>query len=202
MIGLLGDIIFTVSDKKILTLSDLKREGSSRWAKHDVLLKKPIKQFVGEDLEKYSLKIELDVFLGVNPIEQLKLLRQYRDKGNAINFIVGELNKMVTLESLSEEMKIIDNNGNILKVAVEINLEEFDNTDNVKYKVVKGVVKSVSSSTKKSSSSSSSKKSSTSKKTSKKSSSKKKTVKKKNTKKKKASAAEKKKQEWSKFLKP
>ena len=57
-IGLIGSgIVFTVSEKKVLTFQKFERTTSGRWADHERLNKKPLKQFLGGNADTISLTI-------------------------------------------------------------------------------------------------------------------------------------------------
>lgn len=58
-VGSMGDIPFVVTYGKIRTFSDYGRSGSGRWAKHDLIGCKPVMEFLGPDVEKVSMKIQL-----------------------------------------------------------------------------------------------------------------------------------------------
>lgn len=65
MVGAIGSktmddvIMFEVSDEKILTLRNFVRSNSVRFAKNDVLLRKPVSQYIGPDLDKISFEMPL-----------------------------------------------------------------------------------------------------------------------------------------------
>lgn len=56
MIGLLGDIRFRVSDKRVLTIRNLKREISSSWNTMDRIGLKPLTGMLGRTFKRYRLK--------------------------------------------------------------------------------------------------------------------------------------------------
>lgn len=129
MIGSLGNVVFETSAEKIRTFHGLKRSGSGRWATHEVLGQKPVLEYVGPDIEQISLTIRLDAALGVNPAEELSMLREMRDKGEAVNFILDGQpvteDTLWAVESLSEEWQYIDNVGRVLVATVEVTLREY-----------------------------------------------------------------------------
>ena len=77
-VGSMGDIPFVVSYGKIRTFSDYGRSGSGRWAKHDLIGRKPVMEFLGPDVEKVSMKIQLRTDHGINPESELERLRKRR----------------------------------------------------------------------------------------------------------------------------
>ena len=86
-IGAFGDIVFEVSTFRVLTFDDFKRTTKARIATHEIIGKTPISEFLGQDVETITLKIQLHADLGVNPWnEYTKLLDMCR---------VGEPNYLI-----------------------------------------------------------------------------------------------------------
>ena len=46
-IGSLGNVVFEVSSEKVKTLRDMQRQGSARFATHEIIGKKPLREFLG-----------------------------------------------------------------------------------------------------------------------------------------------------------
>lgn len=127
-IGSFGDIIFEVSDDKILTFKDYNRKGSSRWNQYEIIGNKPKSDFDGPGLEEISISILLKVELGVNPSKQLEIIRNMKDTGKPALLILG--NKPISpnywvITDMEENDHIIDNRGNILKADVTLSLMEY-----------------------------------------------------------------------------
>jgi phage protein U len=128
MIGTLGEVVFEVSTSKVKTFDGMKRSGTGRWATHDIIGQKPVMEYLGPGIEQISFTMRLDVFLGVNPSEELAVLRQMRDTGEAVSFVLeGQpvTDNLWVIESLSEDYPAIDNAGRILVANVDINLKEY-----------------------------------------------------------------------------
>ena len=131
-IGYMGDIVFFSSDSYLLTPAKFKRSGSARWAEHDVVLNKPVSQFVGQNLETVSFKLHLIKYHGVDPDEQLRKLREMRDTGKVFPLIIG--GKPVTqnywrIESLSEDETYYDAYGKLIQCTADISLKEYDDSN-------------------------------------------------------------------------
>lgn len=131
-IGYMGNIVFFASDSFLLTPSDVSRTGSARWADHDIVLKKPVSQFVGQGLEELSFKIQLISTHGISPSDQLKALRQMRDTGQVFPLIIG--GKPVTqnywrIEGLSEGDCYYNAYGTLTQCTVSVNLKEYDDSN-------------------------------------------------------------------------
>ena len=133
-VGSMGDIPFVVSYGKIRTFSDYGRSGSGRWAKHDLIGRKPVMEFLGPDVEKVSMKIQLRTDHGINPESELERLRKMRDTGAVFPFILGGApvsDNYWLLEDIGENVSYWRAGGKILSVSVDITLTE-DSTEEVR----------------------------------------------------------------------
>ena len=131
-VGSMGDIPFVVSYGKIRTFSDYGRSGSGRWAKHDLIGRKPVMEFLGPDVEKVSMKIQLRTDHGINPESELERLRKMRDTGAVFPFILGGApvsDNYWLLEDIGENVSYWRAGGKILSVSVDITLTEYSTED-------------------------------------------------------------------------
>ena len=131
-IGYFGDIVFSVDQDRMLTPKDYEREGGSRWNEHNLLLRKPVSQFAGPELEKLKFKIILDVCHGIEPETQLKALREIRDNGIVLPLVINS--KPITqnywrLDNLRESNNILAEGGWLIHCEAELNLIEYDDSD-------------------------------------------------------------------------
>lgn len=125
-IGSLGELPFVCSEDKVRTFSELTRDLGARWARHDVIGKKPILEFVGPDLMSASMRIRFDVSLGVAPEEGLdRLKRMLENKQYKTLVVGGETLGRFVIESISEERKFHAGDGTCLVAEATINLTEW-----------------------------------------------------------------------------
>jgi len=135
MIGAIGSrelddvIMFEVSDaRSILTIKEFQRNNSVRFAKHNVLLRKPVSQYIGPELDRIRFKIMLKAEFGVNPqVEFNKLIRLQRN-GNTVSIIIGKTAHGMfrwRIVDLGMPWERIDNNGNCMQCTVDISFEEY-----------------------------------------------------------------------------
>ena len=127
-VGSMGDIPFVVTYGKIRTFSDYGRSGSGRWAKHDLIGRKPVMEFLGPDVEKVSMKIQLRTDHGINPESELGRLRKMRDTGAVFPCILGGApvsDNYWLLEDIGENVSYWRAGGKILSVSVDITLTEY-----------------------------------------------------------------------------
>lgn len=125
-IGTLGQLPFICSQDKVRTFTDLNRNITARWAKHEVIGKKPVLEWVGDDLMTVSLKIRFDVSLGIAPKDGLdRLKRMLENKQYKTLTIGGENLGRYVIESISEERKFHAGDGVCLVAEATINLTEW-----------------------------------------------------------------------------
>lgn len=126
VVGILGRLPFVCSDSVVLTFSKLSRERRVRWAKHDVIGKKPTLEWVGEDLNSVSLTIRLDTNLGVPPIVGFKVLEKMQtSKEPHLLLIGGEMLGRYVIDSVSENRRFHTGAGVCLVAEVTINMTEY-----------------------------------------------------------------------------
>ncbi|MEK4713480.1 phage tail protein [Sporosarcina sp. FSL K6-5500] len=128
MIGTFGLIVFAVSESQVKTFDGLSRTEAGRWAKHDVVGKKPIAEFLGPDLSTLAFTMRFDVMHGINPRKESDdLIRMARD-GKAYQFILGGrrfgLGKW-SLQDVKVDFLRVDNRGNVLVAQAAVSLEEY-----------------------------------------------------------------------------
>lgn len=129
MIGTLGSkIVFEVSDKTALFFSEMTREISGRWAKHETQGVKPKPEFLGPGNQTINLPITLSAGLGVRPRAVMEQIEGMVEAGAAEYLIIG--NKPVgknpfRLTASSEAWNTIYSRGELAKATVTITLEEY-----------------------------------------------------------------------------
>ena len=137
-LGYLEDIQFRVNSIKLLTFKDLTFQKTAKFQHHEVIGKKPLSEFLGQDLEKLSFSIDLYEGLIVSVKEQLEILNNYHKEGRPLEFVVGTssfgLDKWV-ITDLSESYNQIYRNGAITQVSADISLEEYISDVNLMPKI-------------------------------------------------------------------
>lgn len=128
MIGTFGNIIFSVSNFRVLTFNNFKRENGAKFAEHTVIAQPPKLEFLHRDLEEISFDMIFMKSLGVNPADEYDKLKKTCNTG-AANFLV--LNNKVygdiefIIESLSERVDYFDGVGNVTSCKVSVKLKEY-----------------------------------------------------------------------------
>jgi len=126
MVGVFGDIVFTVSSFRVLTFRDLKQDVSARYASHEVIGTKPKKEYLGPGLKGMSLTIELHSYLGTDPEGTAKYLETISENGMVCRFILGGVNKgKYTVNSVSQSYNLIKNDGDVISLSIDLTLEEY-----------------------------------------------------------------------------
>ena len=87
MVGCLGDIVFTVSDRTIKTIDNVTWSGSARYATHQRHGTHALTEFTGLDPDKMSFDIVLSAYLGVDPITEVVKLWNYERGGIAVPLV-------------------------------------------------------------------------------------------------------------------
>lgn len=128
-IGNLGrSIVFSTSDAKILTFTDLKQTVSGRWATHERIQKKAQSEFLGADLRSITFKITLSAMHGVKPRKTLEIMEAMVENGTVEALVIGGVKVGANrwkMTSISETWDTIMNKGELSQATVSITLEEY-----------------------------------------------------------------------------
>lgn len=134
MIGAIGSkglddvIMFEVSGEKILTIDNFVRNNSVRFAKSNVLLRKPVSQYVGPELDRISFNIILKAQFGVNPQAEFNKLIHLQRSGTTVSIITGKSAHGMyrwRISDLGMPWEIMDNKGICISSTVGISFEEY-----------------------------------------------------------------------------
>ncbi len=127
-IGYLGDVVFQVSDRTVLTLSNWKWSGAARYAVHSRHNADALTEFTGNDPDMISFDVLLHAGLGVDPMAQLQTLWQYKRAGTAVRLTVGTHfygRYRWNITNLSISIQHTNHAGNLSVVVVTIQLQEY-----------------------------------------------------------------------------
>ena len=125
-IGTFGPVAFEVSASLVRTYDEMKRDGSAKWAEHDILGRKPKLEFGGSALEEISFQMTLSSDLGTDPDGELDSLRDFRDNGEVGTLVLGEtvVGRFV-LEALSQTEGPRNRKGRPTWIKVDLKLKEY-----------------------------------------------------------------------------
>lgn len=126
LIGAFGSLPFVCSSRKVLTFTDLSRDNAMRWAKHEIIGKKPVLERVGPDLSSVSLKIRFDSSIGVSPLVGLHHLKNMMENGLHKSLVIGgEYLGRYVIESVSEDRKYHTGAGVCIVAEATLTLKEW-----------------------------------------------------------------------------
>lgn len=132
MIGFFGkDIVFEVTDKRIMSIMNLSRTIQSRYAEHALLQNKPVSEFIGPNLDTVSFTVKLDAVYGINPHEQFVKWIYLAREGHAETFSIGGKAMGVdkwTVTNVTENWDLIWNQGELVKGSIDVELKEYVST--------------------------------------------------------------------------
>ena len=127
-VGSLGGITFNVSSRRVLTFDNYSRQGNIKSAEHEIIAEKSNMEFTGLDPEEITFDIQLFSQLNVTPEKNLEVLRNMRDTGKVVSFILGNRpvsqNKWM-ITGLSEKPSYWKQRGKMHVVTVSVALKEY-----------------------------------------------------------------------------
>ncbi|WP_288907297.1 phage tail protein [uncultured Megasphaera sp.] len=127
-VGSLGGITFNVSSRRVLTFDNYSRQGNIKQAEHEIIAEKSNMEFTGLEPEEITFDIQLFSQLNVKPEDKLEALRNMRDTGQVVSFILGSSpvsqNKWMIV-GLSEKPSYWKQRGKMHVVTVSVMLKEY-----------------------------------------------------------------------------
>ena len=128
LIGTFGDIMFEVDMLNARIIKDYSRKISMRLAKHEIIGQKPLIEVLGEDLDEISFTMHLNSKLGIDPAKEFSKLQKICIGGQGNYLILGM--KLVSenpfiIESLSQEIKVVNSIGETVISDINISLKEY-----------------------------------------------------------------------------
>lgn len=127
-VGSLGNIVFTVSDSRIMTMSDIKTSGSASYGKHQRHGGDTLLEFVGNDASSYTFNMRLAAQLGVDVESEIEKIESAKRKGTQLKLVIGK--KVVgryrwVIQKYSANYTAFDREGRPILADVSITLAEY-----------------------------------------------------------------------------
>lgn len=122
------DVVFSVSDRRVLTFNDMTRNVGSDWATHSRIGQKDQVEYLRPKLQKLAFTIELNASFGVRPRAVIEMLERHAELGHVFPFVVG--GKRVgrylwRITDSSEAWETIYNKGELYRAKVNVTMEEY-----------------------------------------------------------------------------
>ncbi|MFQ7320039.1 MAG: phage tail protein [Faecalibacterium sp.] len=127
-VGTYGDVLFSVSQLRVLTPSNISGSTGADWADHAVLNGKPKSQYMSPKLKKYQMDIQLSSSFGVAPRIALNRLQEMSERGEVHYLIIGlvplSMNKFA-IESITDTWDDVGRMGVLMECKVSLTFREY-----------------------------------------------------------------------------
>lgn len=127
-IGSFGDLVFSVSDKTVRTFDSMSWEFSADYATHDRHIKADLLEYIGPSIETISFSMVFSVFLGVNPLKEIRRLHNMVQSGYAQRLIIGG-NVYGTYKWVMQkgtvDLRRFDRQGELWAATAKVTLKEY-----------------------------------------------------------------------------
>lgn len=130
-VGSFGDdIIFEVSNAKIFTFDNFKRESKANFAEHKIIGRPAVLEFLGRELDSvtFTAIFSAQLLPGADLLQEVHKFRNKLWQGTPEFLIINSHayteNKMV-ITDLSEAVEIFDGNGAHQVVKIDVTLKEY-----------------------------------------------------------------------------
>ncbi len=127
-IGAFGNLVFSVSDKTIKTFDNMKWDFSAKYATHDRHIMTDLLEYQGPEIETISFGIEFSAFLGVDPMKEIKKLREMVRNGYIGRLVIGSTiygSYKWVIQKGTIGLQYFDQNGKLLSAKADVILKEY-----------------------------------------------------------------------------
>ncbi len=127
-IGAFGNLVFSVSDQTVRTFDNMKWDFSAKYATHDRHIQADLLEYQGPEIETVSFGMEFSVFLGVDPIKEIKRLREMVRSGYTGRLVIGRMiygSYKWVIQKGTINLQRFDGNGNLLSARADVTLKEY-----------------------------------------------------------------------------
>lgn len=125
-IGNWGSYIkFQTDDSRVLTFTGFTRKVAARTAKHDIISGKPKLEYLGQELQSITFKMELNAMFGVRPRkEEEKLITKV---GKIAPLVIGgkKICSKAMLISMSDAYDIVLRKGEVFSMSIDVTMTEY-----------------------------------------------------------------------------
>lgn len=128
IIGTLGDIVFEVSSKTIMTINKFSRSKSATFQSHSVHLRTGLLEFTGSEPESLSISIKISRYLGADPIYVYSKIAEYQTNGTAVSLVIGSEiygSYKWVVSKCKAAYNYYDRFGNVTDMDVSLTLTEY-----------------------------------------------------------------------------
>ncbi len=127
-IGSFGNLVFSVSENTVKTFDGMNWDFSADYATHDRHIKADLLEYMGPGIETISFSMVLSVFLGVNPLKEIKKLRKMVREGYAERLVIGGKvygSYKWVMQKGTVDFQRFDNKGNLWAAKIKVTLKEY-----------------------------------------------------------------------------
>lgn len=127
-VGSLGNVVFTVSDNTVKTISNFMWSGSARYSTHQRHLTNALTEFSGIDPDSITFDVVVSAYFGVNPITEIKRIVEYEQSGTVLPLTVGTQSYgryRWVISSHKMKIQTHDGRGNVTSATISLTLQEY-----------------------------------------------------------------------------
>ena len=127
-IGSFGDLVFSVSDKTVRTFDSMSWDFSADYATHDRHIKADLLEYIGPSIETISFSMVFSVFLGVNPLKEIRRLRNMVQSGYAQRLVIGGKvygSYKWVMQKGTVDLRRFDRQGELWAATAKVTLKEY-----------------------------------------------------------------------------
>lgn len=127
-IGTFAGLTFSVSDNTVKTFDDMKWDFSAKYATHDRHIQADLLEYLGPEIEGISFSMIFSVFLGTNPLNEIKKLRTIIRNGTTDRLVIGGKvygSYKWVMQKGSVDLERYDGKGNLWAAKIKVTMKEY-----------------------------------------------------------------------------
>ena len=127
ILGSFAGELFEVSSEKVFTPNDIKRNETARWSNHDVMVNKPISEFLGPALGQMSFRVSLNSRFCANLLQEMDKWLAMARAGVVGTLIIGKPLGVDSwkLTGVSQAWQVVAAGGQVLAAELDLSFEEY-----------------------------------------------------------------------------
>ena len=127
-VGAIGDVAFSVSANKVMTLTEVSVSKSVNYAVHKIHGHKSKLEYTGKNPTEISFPITLSAFLGINARSQIRKLEDMMWEQQLVPLIIGNdrIGKKWVITSVKEKYTRFGKDGTIAEIDCTVSLKAYN----------------------------------------------------------------------------
>ena len=125
--GSLGQVVFSINQKKIQTIKSLVWKKQYSYSTHKRYGKKTLLEFTGIEPDEIEIEMEISAFLGVRPLQMLEDLAAMAKKHQVVPLILGTdvIGTKWVITNIEDSTDKFYMDGTLVSAKIKVKIKEY-----------------------------------------------------------------------------